>query len=139
MRARLEQLGLYSGEDAVREVQRAFVEAGERLWDSEVPEDEGGITPPLAEAASEDELSTQTEPPNAARAIASSTRHPDEVTTVPGGGPHRLSQQTPRKDVAQLRGREGAEGPRRTADGAARAMLPSGGQAAGAPLGHTPA
>ncbi|PTL81107.1 hypothetical protein DAT35_23535 [Vitiosangium sp. GDMCC 1.1324] len=31
---------------------------------------------------------------------------------------------------ALLRGREGAEGPRRTADGAARAMLPASGQAA---------
>jgi hypothetical protein len=31
---------------------------------------------------------------------------------------------------ALLRGREGAEGPRRAADGAARVMLPSGGQAA---------
>jgi len=61
----------------------------------EVPEDEGGITPPLAEAASEDELSTQTEPPNAARAIASSARHPDEVTTVPGGGPHRCLESQP--------------------------------------------
>jgi len=111
MRARLEQLGLYSGEDAVREVQRALVEAGERLWDLEVPEDEGGITPPLAEAASEDELSTQTEPLNDARAIASSTRHPDEVTTVPGGGPHRSSQQTPRKDGGPVEGWEGEEGP----------------------------
>ncbi|QDE67332.1 hypothetical protein BHS09_10210 [Myxococcus xanthus] len=92
MRARLAQLGPYAGEDVVREVQQALIEAGDRLWDLEVPEDEGGITPPLAEAASEDELSTQTEPPNGARAIASSTRHPDEVTTVPGGGPHHSSK-----------------------------------------------
>jgi len=46
----------------VREAQQTLMEAGGRLWDLEVPEDEGGITPPLAEAASEDELSTQTEP-----------------------------------------------------------------------------
>jgi len=42
MRARLAQLGLYSGEDAVKEVQWALLEASDRLWDFEVPEDEGG-------------------------------------------------------------------------------------------------
>src|SRR4051794_26912092 len=36
---------------------------------------------------------------------------------------------------ALVRGREGAEGPRRAADGAARVMLPSGGQAAQPPWG----
>jgi hypothetical protein len=36
---------------------------------------------------------------------------------------------------AQLRGREGAQGPRRAADGAARVMLPAGGRAAQPPWG----
>jgi tryptophan synthase alpha subunit len=95
MRARLAQLESYPGEDAVREVQRALVEAGARLWDLEVPEDEGGITQPVIEAASADELSTETEPTNSARTIAASTRHPDEVTTALGGGPHRSIKQPP--------------------------------------------
>jgi hypothetical protein len=43
---RLVQLGPDSGADAVKEVQRALVEAGDKLWDFEVPEDEGGIVPP---------------------------------------------------------------------------------------------
>ncbi|NPC86953.1 serine/threonine protein kinase, partial [Pyxidicoccus fallax] len=107
MRARLAQLGSYSSADAVKEVQQALVEAGDRLRDFDLPDDEGGITPPMMEDAHADELSTQTEPPNAARAIASSTRHPDEVTTVPGGGPHRSSKQTPRKDGGPVEGEGG--------------------------------
>ena len=95
MRARLEQLGPYSGEDAVREVQRALVEAGSRLWDLEVPEDEGGITPPVTEAVREDELSTESDPSNSAWTIAASPRHPDEVTTAPSWRPHRLIKQPP--------------------------------------------
>ncbi|CAM4021618.1 serine/threonine protein kinase [Corallococcus exiguus] len=59
LRARLAQLGPYTGEDAVREVQRALVEAGDRLWDLEVPDDEGGITPPVAETRSPDETPTE--------------------------------------------------------------------------------
>ncbi len=46
MRARLAQLGPDTGEDAVREVQRALVDAGDRLSDLDVSEDEGGITRP---------------------------------------------------------------------------------------------
>lgn len=95
MRTRLAQLGPYTGEDAVREVQWALVEAENRLWDLEVPGDEGGITPPVIEAASADELSTETEPPNSARTIAASKRHSDAVTTVPGGGPRRSSKRQP--------------------------------------------
>jgi serine/threonine-protein kinase len=68
MRARLAQLGPYTGEDAVREVQRALVDAGDRLSDLDVSEDEGGITPPVTEAASADERSTETEPTNRERA-----------------------------------------------------------------------
>ncbi|MBZ4416565.1 hypothetical protein [Myxococcus sp. RHSTA-1-4] len=95
MRARLAQLGTYAGEDAVREVQRALVEAGDRLWDLEMPEDEGGITQPVAEAAGADELSAETEPSDSARTIAASTRHPDEVTTALCGVPHRPIKQVP--------------------------------------------
>jgi eukaryotic-like serine/threonine-protein kinase len=87
MRARLAQLGPYSSADAVKEVQRALVEAGDRLWDLEVPEDEGGITPSVAKQASTNEISTETEPSTNARSIAASTRHPDEVTTAPGERP----------------------------------------------------
>jgi hypothetical protein len=64
MRARLTQLGPYSREDAVREVQRALVEAGDKLWELEVPEDEGGITVPLPASLSSGELLTATEPSN---------------------------------------------------------------------------
>ncbi|MCP3138179.1 serine/threonine protein kinase [Pyxidicoccus xibeiensis] len=90
MRARLAQLGPYTGEDAVREVQRALVEAGDRLWELEVPEDEGGITPPTTDTSSLDGISTQgatnTKSPQADAAL---TRHPDEVTTISGEGLHR--------------------------------------------------
>ena len=89
MRARLAQFGPYTGEDAVRELQWALAEAGDKLWDLEVPEDEGGITVPVTKTASPVGLSTETEPSNGARTIAASTRHPDEVTTAPGGGPCR--------------------------------------------------
>jgi len=93
MRARLAQLGPYTGEDAVKEVQRALVAAGERLWALEVPEDEGGITPPVTEAVSEEERSTTTEPSSGSRTATPSTRHQDEVTTAPGNN----GQRQPRK------------------------------------------
>ncbi|WP_375742089.1 serine/threonine protein kinase [Corallococcus interemptor] len=96
LRARLARLPHYSGEDAVKEVQWALVEAGDRLWDLEVPEDEGGIAPPVIEAASADELSKETEPTNSARTIAASTRHPDEVTTAPGEGARRTIFRSPK-------------------------------------------
>jgi len=110
MRARLAQLGAYTGEDAVREVQRALVEAGDRLRDFDLPDDEGGITPPMIEDAHADELSTETEPPSEPRKAIASTRHPDEVTTAPGGGPHRSSKQTPRKDGCPVEGEGGCRG-----------------------------
>ena len=62
MRARLAQLGPYAGEDVVREVQPALIEAGDRA-------------------------------PNGARAIASSTRHPDDVGLR--GGAARLRSGAP--------------------------------------------
>lgn len=95
MRARLAQLEAYTGEEAVREVQQALVEAGDRLRDFDLPEDEGGITPAVTEDAHADELATQTEPPNGTRTLAALTRHPDEVTTAPGGGLHRSNKQPP--------------------------------------------
>ena len=95
MRARLAQLGPYTVEDAVNEVQRALVEAGDRLWDFEVPEDEGGITMPVIETASADKFSTRTDPPTGEQTMVASPRHPDEVTTVPGGGPRRSSKRQP--------------------------------------------
>jgi len=58
MRARLAQLGHYTGEDAVREVQRALVEAGDRLWDLDVANDEGGITPLVTATRCPDEMPT---------------------------------------------------------------------------------
>ena len=87
LRARLAKLGPYLGEDAVKEVQRALVGAGDRLWDLEVPDDEGGITAPMGSALSQDESSTKTEPTMNVRTVAPPMRHPDEVTTVSGGGP----------------------------------------------------
>jgi serine/threonine protein kinase len=110
MRARLAQLGPYSGEEAVREVQRALVEAGDKLWELEVPEDEGGITVPLTASLSSGELLTATEPSGGSRTAAASSRHPDEVTTAPGGGPHRSSKQTPRKDGGPVEGEGGCRG-----------------------------
>ncbi|NOK08073.1 serine/threonine-protein kinase [Corallococcus exercitus] len=95
MRARLAQLGPYTCEDAVKEVQWALVEAGDRLWDLEVPEDEGGITPPVTEDAHADELSTETKPSSDSRSAATSARHPDEVTTAPGEGPRRAVKKPP--------------------------------------------
>ena len=86
MRARLARLGPYTSEDAVREVQRALVEAGDRLWELEVPEDEGGITAPISASLCSDAPSTETGPAGGSRAAAASTRHPDEVTTAPGDG-----------------------------------------------------
>ena len=58
MRARLAQLGPYTGEDAVREVQRALVDAGDRLWDLDVANDEGGITPLVTATRCPDEMPT---------------------------------------------------------------------------------
>jgi hypothetical protein len=86
MRARLAQLGPYSGEDAVNEVQRALVEAGDRLWELEVPYDEGGISAPVSAVPTPDGITTEPTPPYASRAATASTRHPDEVTTVSGEG-----------------------------------------------------
>ena len=85
MRARLAQLGPYTCEDAVKEVQWALVEAGDRLWDLEVPEDEGGITPPVTGTLNPDEVSTEEgehEERTTAKAIP--LPHPDEVPTEPG-------------------------------------------------------
>ena len=64
------------------------------------------------------ELSRQTEP---------RTRYAAQVEGegAPEDPPVRI-----RGMGAQLRGREGEEGPRGAADGAARAMIPAGGQAA---------
>ena len=62
MRARLAPLGPYSGADAVKEVQQALVEAGDMLWDLEVPEDEGGIVLPMPEDATVDTPSTENAP-----------------------------------------------------------------------------
>ena len=95
MRARLAQLGPYSAEDAVREVQQALVEVGDRLRDFDLPDDEGGITPPMREDACADELSTETEPPNGPRRAVASTRHPDEGTTTPGEGTRRAVGRQP--------------------------------------------
>jgi serine/threonine-protein kinase len=53
------RLGPYSGEDAVNEVQRALVEVGDRLWDLEVPEDEGGIAVPVTDTRGSDEVPTE--------------------------------------------------------------------------------
>jgi serine/threonine-protein kinase len=86
MRARLARLGPYTGEDAVREVQRALVEAGDRLWELEVPEDEGGITVPITASLGSGEPLTETEPSGGSWTAAASSRHPDEVTTAPGEG-----------------------------------------------------
>lgn len=95
MRARLAQLGPYSSADAVKEVQQALVKAGDRLRDFDLPDDEGGITPPVTEEAHADKLSTGTEPSSNSRSAATSARHPDEVTTAPGGRPRRSSKQQP--------------------------------------------
>lgn len=89
MRARLAQLGPYTGEDAVKEVQWALVDAGDRLWDLEVLEDEGGITAPVTGTLSPDELSTAPEPRTGSQTATASMRHPDEVTTAPGEGLRR--------------------------------------------------
>jgi serine/threonine-protein kinase len=59
LRARLARLGPYSGEDAVKEVQRALVEVGDRLWELEVPEDEGGIAVPGTNTCGPDEMPTE--------------------------------------------------------------------------------
>lgn len=59
LRARLARLGPYTGEDAVKEVQRALVEAGDRLWELAVPDDEGGITVPVTDTRDPDEVPTE--------------------------------------------------------------------------------
>jgi hypothetical protein len=53
---------------AVKEVQQALVEAGDRPWDVDLPDDEGGITPRVTEDASGDEASKDTAPPQGKRA-----------------------------------------------------------------------
>lgn len=95
MRARLAQLGPYSGEDAVREVQRALVEAGDRLWELDVPDDEGGITAPIAASLSSDKLPAERAPSGDSQKAAASARHPDEVTTAPGDGTRHAVRKQP--------------------------------------------
>jgi len=75
LRAALARFGSYGGEDAVREVQMALVDAGERLAELELPGDEGGIAiPPGIDLSRPDAIPTReptTEP------------HPDEIPTQP--------------------------------------------------------
>ncbi|RKG90029.1 serine/threonine protein kinase [Corallococcus sp. CA053C] len=86
LRARLARLPPYSGEDAVKEVQRALAEAENPLWDIEVPDDEGGIAVPMLAPPHPDEIPTAPASRGGSRERATAMRHPDEVTTVPGRG-----------------------------------------------------
>jgi serine/threonine-protein kinase len=70
LRRALARFGSYGGEDAVREVQLALVDAGERLAELELPGDEGGITiPPGIDLCGPDGIETR-EPTTEPRAIA---------------------------------------------------------------------
>ncbi|MCY1030980.1 hypothetical protein OV207_05895 [Corallococcus sp. BB11-1] len=96
LRARLAQLPPYSGEDAVREVQQALVEAENQLWDIEVPDDEGGIAIPLLDTPHPtDKVPTEPASRGGSRKRAPATRHADDVTTVPGPGARRVGSRLP--------------------------------------------
>jgi|GEM_PF-6531499 len=75
LRTALARFGAYSGEDAVREVQMALVDAEERLAELELPGDEGGIAiPPGINLYGPDGIPTR-EP--------TTQPHPDEIPTQP--------------------------------------------------------
>ena len=95
LRARLAQLPPYSGEDAVREVQQALAEAENQLWDIEVPDDEGGIAVPMLDMTHPDEIPTARVCRGGSRKRATTTRHPDDVTTVPGPGARPAGSRPP--------------------------------------------
>ncbi|NMO13887.1 serine/threonine protein kinase [Pyxidicoccus fallax] len=85
LRTALARFGAYGGEEAVREVQLALVESGERLAELELPGGEGGISLPLGiNLGGPDAIPTRDatpEPrPDVARFVK---RNPDEVTTQP--------------------------------------------------------
>ena len=88
IRSQLARLGRYTREDALREVQHALAEASDKLWDFEVPSDEGGITPPVHEVWNGAEATTASSSSRGTRRTSSS-RPADEVPTEPGAGPRR--------------------------------------------------
>ncbi|MCE9669818.1 protein kinase [Myxococcus stipitatus] len=88
MRSQLARLGRYTREDALREVQHALAEASDKLWDFEVPSDEGGITPPVHEVWNGAEVTTASSSSRGTRRTSSS-RAADDVPTEPGAGPRR--------------------------------------------------
>lgn len=95
LRARLAQLPPYSSEDALKEVQQALAEADRQLWDIDVPEDEGGIAVPIFDTPNPDEIPTEPASHGKSSRLAKTKRLPDEVTTAPGGGPHRAGRRQP--------------------------------------------
>ncbi|RJS27865.1 serine/threonine protein kinase [Corallococcus sp. H22C18031201] len=92
MRARLSALGPYTGADALKEVQTALGEIGDGLWDFELPNDEGGITPPVPEAYGADAVSTASGTPSAG---GRRSKLSDDTPTEPGVPPRnrRLTKQ----------------------------------------------
>jgi eukaryotic-like serine/threonine-protein kinase len=95
LRARLARLPPYSGEDAVREVQQALVEAENPLWDIDVRDDEGGIAVPILDMPHPDKVPTAPASRGGSRKRAPETRHADDVTTVPGPGARRAGSRPP--------------------------------------------
>ncbi|RKG99322.1 serine/threonine protein kinase [Corallococcus sp. CA053C] len=95
LRARLAQLPPYTGDDALKEVQQALEEADPRLWDIDVPEDEGGIAVPIPDIPSPDEVPTEPASHSKSWRRATTKRQPDEVTTAPGAGTHLAGRRQP--------------------------------------------
>lgn len=95
MRVRLAQLPRYSGEDAVRELQQALVEAENQFWDIEVSDDGGGIAVPMPDTHHPDKIPTAPASRGGSRRRIPATRHPGGVATVPGPGARRAGHRPP--------------------------------------------